>query len=656
MDLVPVAGAIAGATAAAAYIDAKFHITKDLQAIRRGKASEKEFARQGGYKRGSLWHFFEEQVHRLPETEEAIWSREGCYTWGETYAQACRYSQFFRQHGVKTGEFVSLYLTNQPEFVFAVLGSWGVGSAPALINHHLAGDALIHCLKVAGGKILIVDEASDARERIEAVRDRIEGELGMTIQVLDKSLKGEICRLEPKRPEDELRKGLTGTFPMCLFYTSGTTGHPKACPFESQRAGGLAGGRIRDLGLQPGPNGDRWYVCMPLYHGTGYTTAVSCLLSGITLCIGKKFSTSRFWTEVRESRSTAFVYVGETARYLLANPPSPDDKKHNVKVMFGNGMRPDVWHRFVDRFGIPMVAEFFNSTEGVFALMNVSEGPYSATAVGHHGAIMRSRLKNTFIPVEIDHETNEIWRDPKTGFAKRRPYEEGGEIIVQLPNEKAFVGYHNNEKATQSKFERNVFRKGDLFYRTGDALRRTPDGLWYFMDRLGDTFRWKSENVSTAEVSEVLGNFPGVVEANVYGVEVPGHDGRAGCAALYIDPAQKDSFDFNALLRHSQEKLPKYAVPVFLRVLNNITTMHNNKQNKVPLRNDGCDLRKLIERTDKEASEKGLAAGDVQYDTFYWCPASLSNVKGAQVDDQGYVVFTLEDSDGLRKDAQTARL
>jgi acyl-CoA synthetase (AMP-forming)/AMP-acid ligase II len=371
------------------------------------------------------------------------------------------------------------------------------------------------------------------------------------------------------------------------------------------------------------------------------------MLSGVTLCIGKKFSTSKFWTDVRDSNSTAFVYVGETARYLLANPPSELDKKHNVRVMFGNGMRPDVWHRFVDRFGIETVAEFFNSTEGVFALINICRGPYLATAVGHHGAIQRRRLNNTFIPVEIDRETNKIARDPETGFAKRKPYEVGGEIIVQLPTEKAFVGYYNNPEATNKMFERNVFKKGDIFYRTGDALRRTEDGRWFFLDRLGDTYRWKSENVSTAEVSEAFGGYPGIVEANVYGVEVPGHDGRAGCAALYIDPAQRPTFDFNALLAHARERLPKYAVPVFIRVLSNLTTMHNNKQNKVPLRNDGIDLRKIQERTDQEAAEKGLSE-DVKYDTVYWHPASLSNTKGPVQDDKGYVVYRLEDWDALR--------
>jgi acyl-CoA synthetase (AMP-forming)/AMP-acid ligase II len=558
------------------------------------------------------------------------------------------------QSGVQTGELMAMYMMNRPEFLFVHLGSWAIGSAPAWINYNLAGDALVHCLKVAGAKVLLVDEDADCRKRIEDVRDRLEGELGMTIKILGQELKGEIARMEPIRPGDEMRKDAKGKFPLFLFYTSGTTGHPKACPFETQRAVGLTG-RVGAMGLKPGPNGDRWYVCMPLYHGTGGTTALVCMVTGITCCIGTKFSTSRFWTDVRDSNSTAIVYVGETARYLINSPPSELDRKHKVRAMFGNGLRPDVWHRFVDRFGIEVVGEFFNSTEGVMQLFNGSRGPFTATSVGHQGLIDRWRTHNLYVPVECDLVTGDLVRDPKTGFCKRKSYAEGSEILVAMPSEEAFVGYYNNPAATQSRFERNVFKKGDLWYRTGDALRRDPDGRWFFMDRLGDTFRWKSENVSTAEVAEALGSFPGIQEANVYGVTVPGHDGRAGCAAIYIDPAHANSFDFSALLAHAQSKLPKYAVPVFLRIQKKQTTMHNNKQNKVPLRNDGIDLRKIVERTDKEAAEAAEEKGAVEivYDTLYWHPAALG-VKGEG--DKGYVVFTMEDWDRLRASEGVAKL
>lgn len=288
---------------------------------------------------------------------------------------------------------------------------------------------------------------------------------------------------------------------------------------------------------------------MPLYHGTGGVTAVTMMMQGITLCIGKKFSVSRFWKDCHDSRATWITYVGETARYLLAAPPGPYDKDHNVRVMYGNGLRPDVWIKFRERFNVPEVVEFFNSSEGVFALVNYSRGDFLATSVGLHGAIMRFLLRNAYVAVQFDETSGAIRRDHKTGFAIKEPLEKGGEIIVQVPNEQAFAGYFGNPDATMKKFERNVFTKGDLWYRSGDSLRRDKDGRWYFLDRLGDTFRWKGENVSTAEVAEVLGRYPGVVEANVYGVLLPSHDGRAGCAAIYIDPSVKQNFDYAGLLK-----------------------------------------------------------------------------------------------------------
>lgn len=199
--------------------------------------------------------------------------------------------------------------------------------------------------------------------------------------------------------------------------------------------------RNRLLNLSSGPNGDRWYDCMPLYHGTGCTVASGCLISGTTLCIGKKFSTSRFWDDIRDSKATAFVYVGETARYLLNAPASPRDRDHNVKAIYGNGLRPDVWTKFRDRFGIKVVYEFFNSSEGVFSLQNICRGDYLAGSVGHHGAIARVMHRELYVPVRIDHDTGDIWRSSETGFADRVSYAEGGEMLVKVDNETAFAGY-----------------------------------------------------------------------------------------------------------------------------------------------------------------------------------------------------------------------
>lgn len=382
------------------------------------------------------------------------------------------------------------------------------------------------------------------------------------------------------------------------------------------------------MAQRPGPGGDRWYDCMPMYHGTGGITGVMCLVSGVSLAVGRRFSVRNFWKDVHDSEATFFIYVGETARYLLAAPPTPYDRDHKVRCIYGNGLRPDVWFKFQERFNVPEVAEFFNSTEGMFALLNWARGPYQAACVGHHGLILRTLFHSTFVPVRIDHLTGDIYRDPKTGFAQRVPYAEGGEIIVKVASEKAFQGYWRSPEATAKKFVHDVFHKGDIYYRTGDALRRVPDGRWFFMDRLGDTFRWKGENVSTAEVAQVLGEFPGVIEANVYGIALPGHDGRAGCAALQIEEDKKATFDYNALLQHARRSLPRYAVPVFLRVVTASVHIHNNKQNKVGLREEGADPAK---RGTKEKSGKD--------DVFYWVPPRKEQ----------YVRFTDLDWDRIAK-------
>ncbi|EME48884.1 hypothetical protein DOTSEDRAFT_84402 [Dothistroma septosporum NZE10] len=582
-------------SAAAAYVDAKYHLSKDIATIREQTRVSKHGQQLAKQKKLSLWYQFESRVQER-SGQPCIWYRQQPtdpvtrFTWTQAYQQVNKFAHFLLENGVRPGELMATYMQNCPEFMFTLLGSWAIGSAPAMVNSNLSGEALMHSLNISGAKLILVDEDRASQERIQTVKSKVE-ELGMRIIVLDAATKARIQTMSAERPNDEYRQGVTFDFPIFLFYTSGTTGYPKACAFHTGRALVLGEPRLRSTGLKPG---DVWYDCMPLYHGTGGTTAVGCMITGVTLAIGRKFSVRNFWRDIHDSGANAFVYVGETARYLLAAAPSPLDKGHKVKSMYGNGLRPDIWQRFQDRFDIPVVNEFFNSTEGVLTLLNVCRGPFHVAHVGHHGALMRRRFHNILVPVQIDFEKGDtIWRNPKTGFARRQAYEEGGEILVACQTEKDFVGYWNNPDATQKRFERDVFKKGDLFYRTGDALRRDQDGRWYFMDRLGDTFRWKAENVSTAEVAEVLGHFPGIVEANVYGTEIPNHDGRAGCAALYIRPEDRQTFDYAGLARHAKKGLPKYAVPVFLRIITSPTPMHNNKQNKVPLRKEGVDPEKI---------------------------------------------------------------
>ncbi|KAI1775945.1 fatty acid transporter [Hypoxylon cercidicola] len=580
------AASIAATAAGITYLDGKYHLRQDWQAIRSKNRGAKLFQKAIQEKRLSSYYFFEKHAQTQPN-KECIWSRQGSYTYAETYYRVNLYAQWFLKYGVKPGDLVAFFMANSPDFVFAWMSLLAIGAAPALINHNLTKQALLHCLGIAECKLVFADGAPQLLERLDAVKDELAAQGVRIVKLAD--VRPEINATKGERPPDELRATVRPDSAFGLFYTSGTTGLPKACTLPA--AAGFGYGCSRDCGFSYVKGDDqRYYDCMPLYHGTGGISGMTQLLTGQTLCIAPKFSVSGFWDDIRDSRATWFVYVGETLRYLLAAPPSPRDKEHNVHSIYGNGLRPDVWKPFRDRFGIDTIHEFFNSTEGIMPLDNPARGDFRAHAVGHHGLLQRRRFNNVFVPVEIDVDTGDIARDPKTGFARRVPYEVGGEILVTQPPTitPAFPGYYRNEEATSKKYVRDVFRKGDCYYRTGDALRRDGDGRWFFLDRLGDTFRWKGENVSTAEVSEVLGRYPGVSEATVYGVSLPNHDGKAGMAAIFIDPAVKN-FDYNGLLKHARTYLPKYAVPIFIRRIAARSATHNNKQDKVPLKRAGVD-------------------------------------------------------------------
>lgn len=513
-------------------------------------------------------------------------------------------------NGIKPGDLVAMYLHNSAEFLIIMFATHCIGAGPALINYNLEGNGLMHCLSVCETKLLIVDSDRGCQQRIEGSRSEIEA-YGTRLVTLDAPLKQQISLRPAVVPDDSLRRNMKPDWPCFLLYTSGTTGLPKGCPFPVSRTWALGSHIEPPFAMKRGI--DCWYSPMPLYHGTGIVTSATALLGGVGVAIAPRFSVKNFWPDVHDSGATSFIYVGETARYLLAAPRNPLERKHNLRIAYGNGLRPDVWEKFQERFNIPEIAEFFNSSEGMFGLVVWDRGPYLSKCVGHHGLLGRRLLHNVFVPVRIDFETGDLWRNPQTGFAQRAPYEEGGEILVAVPNKEAFGGYWRNEEATNKRFATDVFTKGDLFYRSGDALRRTPDGHWYFLDRLGDTFRWKSENVSTAEVAETLGKFPGIAEANVYGVTVPGHEGRAGCAALHLTVNPDEAF-FAELLRFCQKNLPRYAVPVFLRIVQRSSHIHNHKQNKVGLRREGVDPEKY-----------GTEEKDGERDAFLWCqPATAT--------------------------------
>jgi acyl-CoA synthetase (AMP-forming)/AMP-acid ligase II len=339
---------------------------------------------------------------------------------------------------------------------------------------------------------------------------------------------------------------------------------------------------------------------MPLYHSSASILGfLPALETGSTFALGRKFSTKTFWQEVRESEATIIQYVGETCRYLLSAPPQFGlsgenlDKQNKVRMAFGNGLRPDVWNKFKERFGIDTIAEFYSATEAAGMGLNYTRNGFSKGAIGRNGTLLRLVFGRPVI-VELDLETSTPVRDAK-GFCRRMPVGEPGELLFILDAddiEKKFQGYLNNNKANNSKVIRDVLKKGDAYFRTGDLVRATDDDLLYFVDRIGDTYRWKSENVSTNEVAECISTHPSVQETNVYGVELPNHDGRAGCAALVLTE-QASPQVLLSLAEMAQRGLPRFAVPLFLRVTKSMETTGTNKQQKHVLRSQGVDLSKV---------------------------------------------------------------
>lgn len=344
---------------------------------------------------------------------------------------------------------------------------------------------------------------------------------------------------------------------------------------------------------------------MPLYHSSAAILSfLAVLQAGSTQSLGRKFSTRTFWSDVRAADATMIQYVGETLRYLLAapvpNPPSLD-RQHRVRLAWGNGLRPDVWDEFKERFGIPTIAEMYSATEGTFGTFNISRNDLSKGAIGRNGWFYNTVMGRRIAIVEVDWATDLPLRDPTTGFCRRVTPGAPGEMLFRLPDDpaevhKRFQGYFNNPAATDKKIARGCFAPGDAWFRSGDVVRWGADGLVFFHDRIGDTFRWKAENVSTAEVSQALGTHPRVREANVYGVQLPHHDGRAGCAAVHLDvpdlahPSAAEAL--RDIAAHVRSALPRFAVPLFLRVLDGDVGQQATgtfKHQKNALRNLGVD-------------------------------------------------------------------
>jgi fatty-acyl-CoA synthase len=478
----------------------------------------------------------------------------------ELAARANRYAHWAIARGFVAGEVICLLMPNCPEYAAVWLGLNRAGCAVALLNTNLSGDALLHGIRAAGSRRIIAAES--LLETIAGVAGQLPP--GVEIWVTGTVTRGDWLAIEPELAvhagtpvSDTEREPPALSERSLLIYTSGTTGLPKAANVTHSR---VLEWSLWFAGMMDTRAGDRLYNCLPMYHSTGGVVAIGAMLvNGGSVLIRARFSATHFWDDVIGGGCTIFLYIGELCRYLVTVPPPPKERVHHLRLACGNGLQGDVWRAFQERFTIPRILEFYASTEGNVSLYNC-EGRRGA--IGRVPPFLAHRFPVALI--RLDAGSGMPMRD-QNGFCIPCDPGEPGEAIGRVADHTGsplhqFDGYTNAE-ASAARLLRGVFGAGDRWYRTGDLMRKDAAGYYYFVDRIGDTFRWKGENVSTTEVAMAVRGCPGVLEAVVFGVSIPGYEGRAGMAAVTTD----EHFDVARLRNHLAAALPAYARPLFVR-------------------------------------------------------------------------------------------
>lgn len=510
-----------------------------------------------------------------------------------TYEQLEHYSnrmgRYFRTRPFSHFDSIAVFMENRPEYIATWLGLSKAGFVGALINTNLRRDVLLHSINAAGCKGIIF--GSELKDAIRDIKDKIPDiELYQWSELADTPiLEGAVdinkkistidsgplfVQLDHSSPRDKL----------IYIYTSGTTGMPKAAVINNLRFMLMTCGVNSMLNLH---SDDRIYNPLPLYHTAGgILGAGQALMGGVTVVLRRKFSASNYWSDCVHYECTIAQYIGEICRFLLTVPPSEYDTKHKVRLMFGNGLRPQIWESFVKRFGVKQIGEFYGATEGNSNLVNIDN------KIGAVGFI--PRYLSALYPVallKIDEDTGELLRGSDGFCIPCKPGEPG--IFVGKINPKKvindFSGYAD-KKASEQKIIHDVFVKGDRVFNSGDILVMDELGYFYFKDRTGDTFRWRGENVATSEVEAVISNVIGLKDATVFGVEVPGNEGKAGMVAIY-DP--ENSLDLKGLVAKLKKVLPNYAIPRFIRILSELPMTGTFKLQKKDLQQNGFDIKKV---------------------------------------------------------------
>jgi fatty-acyl-CoA synthase len=523
----------------------------------------------------------EDWSEREPDRPSLI-SETGTFSYRTLAERINRYARWAHSAGIEKGDTVCLLMPSRPDYIAAWLGITKVGGVVALINTKLIGPSLSHCINVAdAGHIILADSLADVFETAVPHLNRtpkiwIHGDNANPASI-DAVLDGmDASALSPIE-----RRGVTIDDRALLIYTSGTTGLPKAASVSHRRILNWGGWFA---GLTDASPEDRLYDCLPVYHSVGGIVAPCSMLSaGASIVLADKFSAGNFWLDIVRWDCTLFQYIGELCRYLLKAPRSEFETRHRLRLACGNGLRGDIWEALQARFAIPQILEFYAATEGNFSLFNVEGKP---GAIGRIPPLLAHRFPAAIIRL-----------DPELGIPVRTenglciPCISGeiGEAVGRIGSAGdgggRFEGY-TDATETEKKILRDVLAPGDAWFRTGDLMTRDESGYFHFVDRVGDTFRWKGENVATSEVSQAIMDYPGVVDATTYGVKIPGADGRAGMVAMVVN----DGFDLREFRSDLARRLPAYACPVFVRLCAALDITETFKQRKQELVREGFDV------------------------------------------------------------------
>jgi fatty-acyl-CoA synthase len=524
----------------------------------------------------------EELADRLG-TSQALISERETLSFEVLAARANRYARWTLEQELAPGDTVGLLMPNRPEYLAIWLGITRVGGVAALLNTNIFGASLAHCIDAVRARHVIV--AAELTSALESslpfckTRPRIWVHGAAQSQFL--SIEPVIQGLSVAPLESAERRDVSLADRALCIYTSGTTGLPKAANVSHRRIMAWSHWFAGMMDTQPE---DRLYNCLPFYHAIGGVAALGAsLVNGGSVYVREKFSVRSFWQEVYERDCTLFQYIGELCRYLLNGPVSPYERQHRLRLCCGNGLGGDIWQGFKERFQIPHILEFYAATEANFSLYNVDEEP---GAIGRIPGFLAHRFPIRLI--RMNTEALEPVRN-EDGLCIPAAAREAGEAVFPIteetvPGASTFEGYTS---ATDSgkKVLHDVQAKGDAWYRSGDLMRKDARGFFYFADRIGDTFRWKGENVSALEVMQVISACPGVTEAAVYGVSLPNAEGRAGMAAIAIDGA----FDLATFKAHIDERLPRYARPLFLRIAGRLELTSTFRPKKADFTLEGFD-------------------------------------------------------------------